>query len=387
MQPIVKPLSIWRRKLVFGTLLLAFLIALPAFIFYAAGYRYDITAPKPVFTITGGFYIIADAVDSEIYIDDKRVTNARTFRDAYYIQGQELGLRRIHVQGNNLHTWTKELMVYPHIVTEVESFNLPLVPQVRLITNYFDAKNEAVVFAKSTSTPVLSGVASTTSYIVSTSTATTTLRLNPEFVLLKDLFLEKASTTKYIKSLANKEDDKNFGFNKSTSSTSTIVSSAELATTTVARDNLEVYENEGEVWVRTTSLDRKNIPRYFCTEQVSLDKILNEEVLDQKIEEAIPVETSLNNLVGDKLSPCRSEIKIQRHGREVLGFDFFPTSVNLVLMHLEDGIYVVEVDDRSWQNTQLLYGGHDLEVLIYREGIFIKENDLIFEILPEIATE
>lgn len=381
MQPIVKPLSLWRRKLVFGTLLLIFLVSMPAFIFYAVGYRYDFSSVKPVITVTGGFYILADAVDSEIYIDDKLVTNARSFRDAFYIQGLEPGLRRIHVQGPDLNTWVKELSVYPHIVTEVEAFNLPLQPQVRLVSEYSDAEGSAVFFAKSSTTPVISGVATTSKFVISTSTATSTLKQNAEFVLLRDLFVEQASTTAKLKAASNTKPAQPFGF-----STSSQTGPGEelVATTTVIGDKLVLFESGNDVWVKINSLDKKNIPRYFCQEQSEFEsEQIAEELAGSKL---APTETILNNLAGDKIFPCRTEIRIDRKNQHVHGFNFFPPNANLVLMHLDDGIYVVEVDDRSWQNTQLLYPGTDLEFIVYRGGIFVKQDGFIFEVLPEIAS-
>ncbi len=85
-----------------------------------------------------------------------------------------------------------------------------------------------------------------------------------------------------------------------------------------------------------------------------------------------------------QLRVCRTDIRIDRKGQKVHDFDFVPDNVNLVLMHLDDGIYVTEIDDRSWQNVQLLYPGKDIMMLIYRDSIFIKEGKFIFEALTVI---
>ncbi|MEZ4195164.1 MAG: hypothetical protein R3B53_02080 [Candidatus Paceibacterota bacterium] len=383
MQPIVKPLSIWQRKLVFGTLLLAFILSLPIFIFYATGYRYDFSERESGITATGGFYILADANNTDIYIDDEIVTNARAFRDAFYIQGLEPGLRNIHVQGPGLNTWVKELMIYPHIVTEVESFNLPLLPRVRLVPEYTDVGGEAVFFAKSSSTPVLLSIATTsTPFRLSTSTATTTLRQSPEFVLLQDLFIEKASTTASMKRQAIGKEEKPFGF--STTSKVTTVDEIELATTTVVRDKLALVQKGDDVFALALSSNVKDVPRYFCINQTPVIKPVSPEELFE--DKKLPAEQLLNDIADEQTTPCRAEIRIDRKWQTVHGFDFFPANGNLVIMHLDDGIYVVEIDDRSWQNTQLLYPGSDLELLLYRDGIFVRQNGLIFEVLPEIAS-
>ncbi len=377
MQPLVKPLSLWRRKLVFGSLLLAFLISLPAFIFYATGYRYHFTSQNPVFTATGGFYILAEAEDSQIFINDVEVKNARSFRNASYIQGLELGTYRVHVQSSGLNTWVKELKVYPQIVTEVEAFNLPNVPQVRLITPYLDKKDMAVVFPKASTTPVLNGIASTTPFIVTNSTATSTYTQNQEYIFLEKLFLEKASTTAQL----NKQKESNVSgkFTFATTTNKDVKeSSLEIATTTVISGDIMLYENTGDVYARTMFDSIRNIPHYFCADQFWVNEIVTVSEDISIINEKIASEEYSDG------TTCRKEIKIDRQGQEVIGFEFYPLNKNLVLLHLANGIYVIEIDDRAWQNTQLLYPGKDLQMVLYRDGIFIKEDQLIFEILPKI---
>ena len=135
-------------------------------------------------------YIAAEAENSQIYLDEVEVDNARIFRKASYLQGIKPGLHRIHVQAPGLHTWVKELNVNPQIVTEAEAFNLPVIPQVRPVTEYLTNDGESIyrlapsgVFAKASSSE---------SYIISTNTPTSTLAVNPEFATLEDLFNEKS---------------------------------------------------------------------------------------------------------------------------------------------------------------------------------------------------
>jgi hypothetical protein len=375
MQPHVKPLSLWRRKFVFGSLLTAFVVSLPIFIFYATGYRYDFSTKNPTFTATGGFYIMADASDSTIYIDDAVVTNARTFRSASYIQGIEPGTHRVHVQSPLSHTWVKELPVSAHIVTEAEAFNLPLVPQVRLIPEYLTGADQIVVFSRSSSTPVLSIVPTSTPVYLATSTATSTYRVNQEYTLINDLLVEQASSSAFRKRILG-EPEQSFGF-----STTTNLSLTEVATTTVSRDTLTLYEHEGDVFALAEQGGFRQVPHYFCAESVVGTEVL--EAANQITSEAV---MAPGPQLPVDISACRSTIQIDRRGQTVHSFDFFPTNTNLVLLHLDDGVYVVEIDDRAWQNMQPLYLGTDLELILYRGGIFIKEGELIFEVLPEITT-
>jgi hypothetical protein len=376
MQPEVKPLSHWQRKLVFGGLLLVFLVSLPIFIFYATGYRYDFSMKNPTFTATGGFYIIADTPDSEIYIDDESVKNIRTFRSASYIRGIEPGLHRVHVQAEGTHTWVKELPVEAHIVAEAEAFNLPVIPQVRLVAEYFTDDGRGVIFKNSSTSPVTAFLATSTTF-VATSTATSTYRLNQEYALLHELFAEQASSTALRLALLAAAEDERFGF--STTSKKVMTPETEIATTTITRDTLTITEREGEVYVAAVAQSFRQVPHYFCAASVVESDLLTH------VTGINSSSTGSSAIAPLPVIECRDEIKIDRQGQEVLSFDFFPSNANLVLLHLTDGVYVVEIDDRSWQNAQPLYLGTDIELLLYRGGIFIKEGELIFEVLPEIA--
>ncbi len=371
MKPNVEPLAYRHRKFLFIFLLVAFVLSFPAFMFYAAGYRYDFFSDRPTITATGGLYVAAEALESSIFLNEVEVTNARVFRNASYIQGLEPGLNRIHVQAPGLHTWVKNLSVYPHIVTEAESFNLPIVPQVRPVTMYQTASGEGVFYAKATtsSSTILSFASSTVPFVVTTNKATSTYQLNSEYILLDSLFLEKASTT-----ASRILTEEKFSF-----STTTIEGQIK-ATTTVTRGNLRLYQNGDDVFVQIINTERPT-PHYFCSNYKELQ--LDDDVIK---DQELLFENNLAEMT-DKKVDCRTEIKIDRKWQKIHDFDFFPTNGNLVLLHLDDGIYVVEIDDRSWQNVQLLYPGKNLTMLIYSGGIFIKDGSLIIEALTEMQVQ
>ena len=85
MQPEVKPLSYNHRNFIFILLTVIFLLSLPAFIFYGMGYRYSFFAEPPTITATGGLYIVAEAENSQIYLDEVEANDARVFRQATYV--------------------------------------------------------------------------------------------------------------------------------------------------------------------------------------------------------------------------------------------------------------------------------------------------------------
>jgi hypothetical protein len=368
MQPIVKPLSRWRRKVVFGLLLLAFVVSLPAFIFYAAGYRYDLSSPAVLFTATGGFYISAETDGSQIFIDDQEILNARTFRNASYIQGLEPGLHQVHVQAPGFHTWVKNLEVLPHIVTEAEAFNLPIIPQVRLITPYQAEDGTSIIFTKTSSSTVLTNASATTPYRLSTSTATSSLQVNQEYALLEALFAEQASTSLAITRQGRGEEEKKFNFATTTLETNTV-----MATTTIEREGLRLFKRGDDVFVSLLTADKNDIPFYFC----------REELVASTSVELLEV-TAVSNTPLPTREICRFEIQIDRKGEKVIAFDFHPTDVNFVLLQLESGLYMVEVDDRAWQNSQPVYVAPGLAFVVNKGGIYLKEKGTLFEVLLDI---
>lgn len=418
MEPIIEPLSKQHRGFIFNTLLVLFVILVPALIFYAMGYRYSVIEDIPVILVTGGLYVTSDLADSAIFIDDKEITNARVFRKASYVQGLNPGLHRVSVQALGYHTWVKELWVNQQRVVEMEAFNLPEVPHLRPVTKYLAAKIPVYFVATSslsTSTeeidreelvPIFSTATSTIAYqILSDKVATSTLETNEEFILLEKLFAERSSTTAKLKEQEKEikeTEEGTFGFATASVEMPAVVATSvattagikeeEIATSTVIADKMMLYKEGDDVWAQALGSGRQ-VPYYFCSNLVatttsSYQYEIEEFVLDND-EEGLFLEDKGNTLAttGERSfvnNGCRTDIKIDRQNREVLDFQFFPTSNNLVLLLREDGLFVTEIDDRSWQNTQPVYYGESLEMVIYRGGIFIKDGEYIFEIITAL---
>jgi hypothetical protein len=81
---------------------------------------------------------------------------------------------------------------------------------------------------------------------------------------------------------------------------------------------------------------------------------------------------------------CRSEIRIDRKWQQIKYYEFFPRSSDLVILQLQDGLYVTEIDDRAWQNTQMIYPGDNFETVVTDTNIYIKEDGRYFELLTVI---
>jgi hypothetical protein len=286
-------------------------------------------------------------------------------------------MHRVHVQGDNVQTWVKVLPVHAHFVTEVASFNVPKIPRVRLVTKWLDkTTGQSVVFAGVSTTTTSATVVN--DLLVSTTTATTSLQLNPEYTYIQSVFDSAALVEKNIQAQKKPPVEKQTTFNVPTSSARVII-----ATTTKINSDFALVQKADEVVMKYTG-DSKNIPYYYCVQYQDNKQVAREYGLHVAESIAVQIGTSTKNDAVDT-RVCRTEIRIDRLQQNVDWFDFYPESTDLVLVLLQDGLYVVEVDDRAWQNTQLLYPGTDLEVVIDGERIFVAEGEQFLEVETELS--
>jgi hypothetical protein len=81
---------------------------------------------------------------------------------------------------------------------------------------------------------------------------------------------------------------------------------------------------------------------------------------------------------------CRSKIRIDTGSHDVVYFTFMPGTTDVVLLHRDDGVYAVEVDDRSWQNSQRLYPYPVDAVIVNNGNIYIKNGANFLELLTTL---
>lgn len=378
-EPQIKNLTYQRRQRFFWLLVVIFVLALPSLIFYTTGYRLSFENEETSIVTTGGMYITTDNLEVDVYLDEEQIERPRLFRSAYYIQNITAGQHRVVVQRPDLHTWVKDLPVDPYLVTEVAAFNMPITPQVRPITEYIDAAGNLVVFTDATTTELFGQATVTVPFVIATSSATTSYFANEEFTFIESLFGTTSTSTRSVLVRFLTDMDR-FRF-----ATTTV---DEVATTTVEelpieRGNMRLLERNGELFARWTG-PVPSIPYYFCvldrgatTTAARYGEHVASEIDRLRVSTTTP-------LIVDGERVCRPEIKLDRLRKDVYLFDFFPNSNDLVVLHLEDGVYVTEIDDRAWQNTQLLYPGENLRVVVENDSIYLKEGDDYFELITEI---
>lgn len=368
MSPQVQPLSYKHRNVFFYLLMGIFLASLPFLFLYASGYRFY---PQDGSLVsTGGLYIAAERTGAEIYINDELVRETRVFRRAFYAQGLEARTHKVHVQKAGHHTWVKELPVYPHLVTEAQAFNLPLKPSVRIVTPYVTAAGVAVLTSSST---VMSNAEITNQLLIEPRAVISTLPANPEHV---DLIRYFSTSTEAVEDsrppyIGNLVPD--------------VPEEESVATTTKINNGVILTENDGAIFARYIG-PSNSMPYYYCADEFTpYVKSAATTTRSSLATVAEAKEIFENELMLEVQSvadeeACDPVIQIDTAGEKVSYFDFFPGSTDLVILGLTSGVYVIEIDDRSWQNRQPLIMGRGLDVRIINGTINITDSKAIYQV-------
>ncbi len=378
LEPEIKILPYKHRQQFFWVLLILFIVALPTMIFYTTGHRLNLGDKDNRIVTTGGIYVTTDNLEVDVYLDSDQVKRPRLFRSAYYIQNIEAGEHRVVVQKDGLHTWVKELPVDPYIVIEAAAFNMPTTPHLRPVTEYTNGF-AAVFFSNGDVTEVFEGATTTVPYLVASTSATTSYFVNPEYDFVTSLFSTTSTSSVSVFDRFFAEVEK-FGF-----ATTTVNTVEATSTSFIERGNIRLVQHGSDIYARWTGPSNA-VPYYFCVNNLEKEEMAlryGEHVAAQVFEQRLSTSTPL---VTDGDRVCRQEIKIDRKRQDVFLFDFVPGSSDLVLLQLEDGLYVTEIDDRAWQNTQLLYRGADHQVVVYNDTIYIKKGEQYFEVLTNIES-
>jgi hypothetical protein len=381
LEPQIKNLSYKARQRFFLALLIVFIVALPTFIFYTSGYRLSFENEETTIVTTGGMYITTDNLEVDVYMDEIHVERPRLFRSAYYIQNLQSGQHRVVVQRSGLHTWVKELPVDANIVTEAAAFNMPVLPHIRPIAEYLNQSGQGVYLSRSTSTTELFPKATTTgNFIIATRATPSSLKKNSEFEYVEELFAASAATSTSIINRLEEEIDRLTTTN-TTNSTATTATSTKLAY--IEQGNMRLVEREEDLYAHWIG-SGASTPHYFCAPQSASTSVALRLGLHfaQQIEEQRLSTTTPLHIEGDRV--CRSEIRLDRKWQKIKYYEFFPGTSDLIVLQLEDGLYVTEVDDRAWQNIQQVYPGDTFKTFVTDTNIYIEEDGHYFELLTKI---
>jgi hypothetical protein len=306
----MRPLAKGIRKSMFISAFLLFVVGTPLLIGYSKGYRIG----SDLFIVhTGGIYLHSDIPRASVWLDGKYVEdNGAFFRNTLV---QDLVPNReytIRMQKDGYHNWVKKLFVFPDLVTEASVLMLPR-----------DLAWETV----SSTTLSVEGV-------VSTTTNPAFISLKKKFLDEKDQFAVEVATTTYVsvkgKRVATTTQEIEYRF---PSRFADFASTTHLAKKHMVRERDSVVSWLDEGNLHLAWVDGKNPPPYFFC-RVSC-------ATGEKDECVQTCDTSL----------------VINWDSDITRYDFYPGRNDVVVLASKQGIYAVELDNRSERNIQPIREG------------------------------
>ncbi len=165
-----------------------------------------------------------------------------------------------------------------------------------------------------------------------TTTPATKERLNPEHTDIVNLFREHEAEKKRIFALAA----------KTAAATSTTENIPEIFLATRGRVGLW---QDGTRVTATWQKEVDSLPNYFCRDKV-----------------------------------CEKTVVVFNSVAPIKDVDFYPGREDAVLIAVQNGIYVIEIDARKYQNFQPVYKGVDPYFVLSGNTLYIKDNNNFFKI-------
>jgi hypothetical protein len=342
----IRPLSKKSRYLSLGVLFLFFVILGPAIILYSEGYRFD-DLDEFFFIKTGGIYIHSSEISNvRVYIDDEfHKSSGLILRNTLIQNLRPKEDYVIRVEKDDYHSYVKTLPVFPSLVTEAVSFMIPIEIKKREILEFFDQEGNQIDKSP-----------------IDSKTKKPTFKINPEYNQLMIDFELRLSPEQEL--LEAKEKANSVATSTNTTSTSTTTKDAVVPIKKVPEhfislgiedsDLLENLIQKGDLiaWLDNGNIIThwigkiENIPHYFCFDR----------------------------------SDCKTSIELNWNG-DIKQFDYLPGRNDVWAVSSSNGIWAVEVDDRSERNIQPIYLGKDLTFKIGSNNrIVVRDENKFIEL-------
>lgn len=306
---------------------MVFIFGAPFIIFYSTGYR---LGDALSIIKTGGIFIHSNLSGTQVYIDGEFVEdNGLILRNTLIQDLRPNRSYQIRVEKEGHHTWIKELFVFPNLVTEGQVLMLPTDIEFRDIEK---------------TNPVNS----------TTSSAIEKPVENPEYSIIESLF--------------DKDNLDQFEAVVSTTTPKVVRGQTQLVVSTTTVLVLPDFVEELEI----TDIQSKELIREKQRILTWLERG-NVRVMWSGETEATPYFFCLEK--------CNEYIDIS-FGREIVYYDFLPGRNDVLLILNENGVYVIEIDNRSTPNIQPILEGRNLDFRVRDNNtIFIRQGDIYREVL------
>lgn len=176
------PLSSKKRWFYFIFFTVIFVLAVPAIILYATGYRYDIV--KALFEKRGGIYVYSAEPGTRIYLDGEHEETTGLFNREFITKSLKEGRYHVRAEHDDFLPWEKFVDVRESFVTSLYPFLVPKELDLEEIFPYIIAGQATSTVP--TTTPVFNEVYvdMLDLFALSTTTATTTVAV--EVISVRD---------------------------------------------------------------------------------------------------------------------------------------------------------------------------------------------------------
>jgi hypothetical protein len=325
----MKPLSNKYRNTSVLIMLIVFILVAPFLIAYSTGYRFSLD--KLSFFETGGIFIHNELANTRVYVDEELVESTGLLSKNTLVQN--LGAERVYrvrVEKEGHRSWSKELYVYPNLVTE----GRPLM----LATDIAFEEIAKMQPVQATSTK---------------STTTKTVRaplINLEYESVSLLFGTTTPAKEYVFDITDSIDAL-----LATTSTSTDVSKMipgylrELNIPDITKkEQLQerwrtiAWLEDGNVHIMWAG-DSENVPFYFCDVRGCRDKVI------------VSLDTAITH------------------------FSFFPGRNDVFIVETQNHVFAVEADDRSKQNVEPIYQGTKPSFRLMGNTIYVRDGEALYK--------
>lgn len=341
----MSPLNKWKRRSLLFTLVILFLILGPWVLLNSFGYRLDDALG---IVKTGGVYIHSNIPNASVYINGKYIKdNGALIRNVLVQKLKPNQNYKIDFYKDGYHSWTKELFVYPSLVSEGRVMMLPLELEQREIFPFFDEEGEG----KYTPVPGFTKVSRTadgriipenSEYIdvVTLFEGENPFEQKPPEVIKSENILEeeKEELPEYYEELGIEDPE-------------------ELENLIETSDEISWLQNGNIVLYWTDYIE--SIPYYYCSPNLK---------------------NSGEALDGIENKICNNEITLDWENR-INRFAYYPGRNDVWIVSIWNGIYAVEVDSRSQRNIQPIYMGEGVDFRLDNSGnLIVKDKGAFIEV-------
>ncbi|MEK7390859.1 MAG: hypothetical protein AAB635_01840 [Patescibacteria group bacterium] len=313
-----KPIPYKFRLIYFLIFALFFVIGFPILVFYSAGYSVDETLGL---SIRGGIYVSTPEPNTSVFVGNELKSVSGFFKREILVGKLKPGQYLVLAANDDFWPWAKLVEVERG---EVESLFPLLVPKVI----------QAEEIKKTDSS----------------SRIDSSPHENSMYKEVLALFLEMATSTATTKNSAK----------------SPITTAPKNATTTfetITRKNVKIWLDGDTIYGQWLG-DNDEAPKYYCGSIVGSGAGPN-----------IGSDGNSRGGFGRNLNDCTGSVLVFRSTAPIRTFDFYPSRDDAIILTLDDEVYAVEIDRRTYQNFYPLYRGQMPDFRVSRNQVYIKDGD------------